>query len=247
MMSLPPSGIASRALSARLRSAVASWLGSTIARQISSSNTDSISTCSPSVGRSSFAVSMISVLTSVSRGCSGCLRANASRCWVSSAPREAASSIIRVMAASCGSSFDRVGEDLDRAGDDGQDIVEVMGDAAGELADGFHLLRLPDPVLGRDLVGEVADEAVEDEAVAALQRGDAELDLEFPVRRAAAPRSRGGGRGSAPSPVAQKALQGRLDGGAVRIRDDRSVRRALSRALPRATSRRSFRPASSSP
>ena len=49
MMSLPPSGMASRALSARLRIAVASWLGSTIAGHASSSNTDSISTCSPSV------------------------------------------------------------------------------------------------------------------------------------------------------------------------------------------------------
>ena len=61
----------------------------------------------------------------------------------------------------------RVGQDLDRAGDDGQDIVEIMRDAAGELADGFHLLGLPDPFLGGDLVGEVADEAVEQEAVAA--------------------------------------------------------------------------------
>ena len=103
MISLPPSGMASRALRARLRIAVASWLGSTIAGHASSSNTNSISTCSPSVRCSSFAVSMISVLTSVSFGSSGCLRANASRCWVRSAPREAASSIIRVMAASCGS------------------------------------------------------------------------------------------------------------------------------------------------
>ena len=63
--------------------------------------------------------------------------------------------------------LDGVGQDFDRAGDDGEDIVEVMRDAAGELADGFHLLGLPDPVLGRDLVGEVADEAVEHEAVAA--------------------------------------------------------------------------------
>ena len=42
-----------------------------------------------------------------------------------------------------------------------------MRDAAGELADRFHLFGLPDPVLGRDLVGEIADEAVEHEAVAA--------------------------------------------------------------------------------
>jgi len=70
-MSLPPCGIASRELSARLRIAVARWLGSTVAKQVSSLNTDSISMCSPSVGRSSLAVSMISVLISTSLGCSG--------------------------------------------------------------------------------------------------------------------------------------------------------------------------------
>src|SRR3569833_1341530 len=95
--------MASRALSARLRIAVVSWLGSTIATQFSSSNTDSIWICSPSVGRNSFAVSTTSELMSISRGWSGCLRAKASRCWVRSAPRAAASSIILVIAASCGS------------------------------------------------------------------------------------------------------------------------------------------------
>jgi hypothetical protein len=33
-----------------------------------------------------------------------------------------------------------------------------MCDAAGELADGFHLFGLPDPVFRHDLVGEIADE-----------------------------------------------------------------------------------------
>ena len=64
--------------------------------------------------------------------------------------------------------LDGIGQDFDRPGDDGEDIVEIMRDAAGELADGLHLLGLPDAVLGRDLVGEVAHEAVEHEAVAAL-------------------------------------------------------------------------------
>ena len=63
--------------------------------------------------------------------------------------------------------LDRVGQDFDRPGDHGQDVVEVVRDAAGELADGFHLFGLPDPVLGGDLVGEIAHEAVEHEAVAA--------------------------------------------------------------------------------
>ena len=76
-------------------------------------------------------------------------------------------------------SGDGAGQDFDGAGDDGQDVVEVVGDAAGELADRLHLFRLTDPLLGGDLVGEVADEGIEHHAVAAFQRGDAELDLEF--------------------------------------------------------------------
>ena len=74
---------------------------------------------------------------------------------------------------------DRLGEDFDGAGDHGQDVVEVVGDAAGELADRLHLLGMADAVFGGDLVGEVADEAVEDDAVAALQLGDGEFDLEL--------------------------------------------------------------------
>ena len=85
------------------------------------------------------------------------------------------------MAASCGSLLDRVGQDFDRSGDHGQDIVEVVRDAAGELAERFHLLGLPDAVLRRDLVGEVAEESVEHDAVAASQPGDAQFDLDLPA------------------------------------------------------------------
>ena len=34
------------------------------------------------------------------------------------------------------------------ADDDGEQIVEIMGDAAGEMADGVELLRLPQCFLG---------------------------------------------------------------------------------------------------
>ena len=44
-----------------------------------------------------------------------------------------------------------------------------MGDAAGQLADGFHLLGLPDLGFRGDLLGQVADEAVEDVPAAALR------------------------------------------------------------------------------
>ena len=188
--------MASRALSARLRIAVESCVGSIIAVQSRLRRSNSISICSPSVGRNSFAVSMTSALMSVSRGSSGCLRANASRCRVRSAPRSAASSIILAIAASYGTVFDGGDQNLDRSGDDGQDVVEVVRDAAGELADRFHLLGMPDALLGGDLVGEVAEEAVEQDALAALQRGDAELRREFASVAPHAPGARGGSRGS---------------------------------------------------
>jgi len=72
--------------------------------------------------------------------------------------------------------LDRIGQNFDGPRDHRQDIVEVMGDAAGELADGFHLFGLPNPVLRRDLVGQVAYESIEHDSVAAPQRGDAQLD-----------------------------------------------------------------------
>ena len=37
---------------------------------------------------------------------------------------------------------------VEAAEDDGEQIVEVVRDAAGELADRFHLLRLPEQFLG---------------------------------------------------------------------------------------------------
>src|SRR5262249_27629029 len=74
---------------------------------------------------------------------------------------------------------DGFGQNLDRSGDDGEDVVEVVGDAASELADRFHLLGMTDPVFRSDPVGEIADEAVEHDAVASLQLGDGKLDLDF--------------------------------------------------------------------
>ena len=50
-------------------------------------------------------------------------------------------------------------KDFDRAGDDGEDVVEIMGDAAGELPDRIHLLGLTQPFLGLVLVGHVGGRA----------------------------------------------------------------------------------------
>src|SRR5262245_10099781 len=74
---------------------------------------------------------------------------------------------------------DGFGQNLDCSGDDGEDVVEVVGDAASELADRFHLLGMADSVFRRDPVGEITDEAVEHDAVAPLQLGDGKLDLDL--------------------------------------------------------------------
>ena len=82
-------------------------------------------------------------LTSIGLGSSGCRRENASSRWVSAAARWAP--FIAWRAARC-----RRGEfgrqiplqGLEISDDHLQKVVEVVGDAARQLADGFHLLRL---------------------------------------------------------------------------------------------------------
>ena len=56
--------------------------------------------------------------------------------------------------------------------DDRQDVVEVVGDAAGKLADGFHFLRLPQLGLELTLAGDVTADPEHrgDLAVAIAQR-----------------------------------------------------------------------------
>ena len=75
------------------------------------------------------------------RGCSTCLRLNASSWPVSAAARSDArliSSAYRRSFASDGAAD----QELAVAGDRREQVVEVVGDAAGEPADRLHLLRL---------------------------------------------------------------------------------------------------------
>ena len=83
------------------------------------------------------------MLTSSAVGASGCWRENASSCWIKrcGAPR----AFLRA-----GKVFlDRVvttreppRRKIEAADDDGEHVVEVVRDAAGELSDRLHLLRL---------------------------------------------------------------------------------------------------------
>ena len=61
---------------------------------------------------------------------------------------------------------------LDIARDDREQIVEIMRDAAGELADRLHLLRLAHPLLAGPALGQVAGDLGEaDEAAAVVADG----------------------------------------------------------------------------
>ncbi len=80
-------------------------------------------------------------------------RENVSNCRVSFSPRLAAARIASIACTSFGS-LSRRCRSLRIAGDDHQQIVEVVGDAAGELAERLHLLRLGELLAGlleRDL------------------------------------------------------------------------------------------------
>src|SRR5258707_4456126 len=94
-----------------------------------------------------------------------------------------------------------------------------MRNAAGELADSFHFFGLPDPILGRDLVREIAHEAVEYKSVAGLQRRDAQLRSEF---TSVAPSGLDLAAGPCHpfEPGLQKVSQGRLDRSPGPIRGD---------------------------
>ena len=61
-------------------------------------------------------------------------------------------------------------QQVGRAHDAHQDVVEVVRDAAGEPADRFELLRLAQLFLERAPLGDVADEAGEDRAAVAPMR-----------------------------------------------------------------------------
>ena len=99
------------------------------------------------------------------RGSSDCRRPKASSRLASSAPSwEASCASSRI--SRCSLVPEPPLEHLEIAGDHREKIVEVMGDAPGELADRLHLLRLAQLLLHLDACREVADEAGEDGSAA---------------------------------------------------------------------------------
>ena len=83
-------------------------------------------------------------------GASGCRREKASSRWVSAAAalRALAARFHRAARPAGLAGKQRAPRGVDVARDDGQKIVEVVRDAAGQLADRLHLLRLPKRLFG---------------------------------------------------------------------------------------------------
>ena len=66
-----------------------------------------------------------------------------------------------------------------RAHDAHQDVVEVVRDAAGQPPDRFELLRLPQLLLERAPLGDVADEPGQHRAAVAAESRDRQLEREL--------------------------------------------------------------------
>ena len=90
MVSLPPPGIASRALTARLRITCSIWPGSALIVPRLEASAVRSSTSSPINRRSIFSRSETTVLRSMATGCKTCLRLKASSCRVRPAARSPA-------------------------------------------------------------------------------------------------------------------------------------------------------------
>ncbi len=141
--------MASRALSARLSRAFSSWLPSALSRQSAPASTVSNEIAPPSVRRRNSPKPATSLLASIGFGASGCWREKASSRPVSVTARWAPSNAIsraramRAAADEVPQRGDLAADHVEAAEDDGEQIVEVVCDPAGELADRLHLLRLP--------------------------------------------------------------------------------------------------------
>src|SRR5689334_6159358 len=169
--SWPPRGIASRALMARFITTCSIWPRSAFtwprvaARFVTSAISSPMSRAS---------ISFMSVMTtprSSTTASSTCLRLKASSCLVSSAARPAVRWIKRDAAAERVLGLDLGEQDVGASEDDGEEVVEVVGDPAREAADGVHLLGLLELALGlRQLVVGTAG-LVEQPAVLEGHRG----------------------------------------------------------------------------
>ena len=143
-VSVPPPGIASRALTARFMMTCSIWPGSACTgARLGSRGGARVDMSSPIRRRSIGPVLATTSFRSSTCGCSTCWRLNASSWRVSAGRASAARWISSRRRCSVGIVRGQlVEQQLGVAVDDREQVVEVVRDAAGQPADRFHLLRL---------------------------------------------------------------------------------------------------------
>ena len=171
VMMTPPSGIASRAFRHRFRIASSISPASTSTGQTSGSKFIWTSMWPPSEPSSISRMPLRWAAMSIDSGLTGRRRENASRCRVRPVPRATARRMPSKTRGAAGG--DVALEQLQAAREHREQVVEVVRDAAGQLAERFHLLRLPQrrlglpqPLLIAQALGHVVDELVGADAVA---------------------------------------------------------------------------------
>jgi len=124
--------------------ALSNWLASPTAIQASAPSSNTMVTRSPRLRRSRSSIEATSALTSTARLSSDWRREKASSRWVSAAAplgrrQRHLDQAAQVLGFAVG---DAAAHDLHAAHDAHQHVVEIMGQAAGQLADRLHLLAL---------------------------------------------------------------------------------------------------------
>ena len=104
--------------------------------------------CGPSERARRSVMPSTSVARSTGSGFSSWRRAKASMRWVSEAPRWAPCMALSIRRSELRVVGQALAQQLEAADDRHQQIVEVVGDAAGQPADGLHLLALQQFLLG---------------------------------------------------------------------------------------------------
>ena len=154
MVSFPPPGIASRALTARLTRTCSSCPASALTGHRSPAGATIRVMCSPRVRPSSCSRPAMTVRLSTS-GCTTSLRAKISSWWVSLIARCAARGPARRRRARCPAARPRrqarylLRDQVRKPADQVQQVIEVMRDPADQLAQALHPLGVPQPVLRR--------------------------------------------------------------------------------------------------
>ena len=142
--SVPPSGIASRALMAMLSSADSSWPGSASTGGQSGAASTSMRTRWSSVRRSMSVSDCSSAATSTRAGLQHLAAREREQLagQLGAAPGGARGRADELLAARCPAAAGSSSQHLQVALDDGEQVVEVVRDAAGELADALEPLRM---------------------------------------------------------------------------------------------------------